>query len=277
MLYDKAVRNKPVSAAFEKTVVSLMLDNSAFTRAYEPALTFSEDWESEVPVVACRDLTSPETCNSFISSASRLSSYEVAILDLRGNRGGSPDAVKQWLNAYDSNGLSEYWFGTSSMYRSGRALCYILARTMDAGASYFSLWDKNNSQRNYYMQLYRTGINFYDISRENIPLKQLKAGGLLFVLMDNYDFSAGEVMLFALRNRQNTIFVGTNSRGGLLGGTGQKVVLPHTKITFTYGSGLMFWYDERVFQEGRGFMPDIWVSGDALERVQKLITYYGIV
>jgi len=276
MLGEKNVRNKIVNAAFEKTTVSLMLDNAAFTQAYDAAPAYSEDWEGEVPVIACRDLTSPETCKSFISSAPRLSSYDVAVLDLRGNGGGSPEAVKQWLNAYDSNGLAEYWFATSSMYRSGRAIYYILARTMDAGASYFSLWDKDNSQRNSYMRLYHTGINFYNISRENIPLKQLEAEGLLFVLMDNLDFSGGEALLFALRNRQNTILVGTNSRGGLLGGTGQQVVLPNTKITVSYGSGLMFWYDERVFQEGRGFLPDIWVSGDALERVQKLITYYGI-
>jgi hypothetical protein len=254
-----------------------MLDNSAFTRAYDPALTFSEDWESEVPVVACRDLTSPETCESFINSASRLSSYKVAILDLRGNRGGSPYAVEQWLSAYGPDGLDEYWFGISSMYRSGRALSYIIARTMDAGASYFSLWEKNSSLSNYYMQLYRTGVNFYDISRENIPLKQLEAEGILFVLMDDGDCSAGEALLSALRNRQNTIFVGTNSNGCLLGGTGQQVVLPNSKIIISYGNGLMFWYDERVFQEGRGFLPDIWVNGDALERVQKLITYYGIV
>jgi hypothetical protein len=35
-------------------------------------------------------------------------------------------------------------------------------------------------------------------------------------------------------------------------------------------------YDERVFQEGRGFLPDIWVSGDALERVKALIGYYQV-
>ena len=276
MLGEKRVRNKIVNAVFDKTTVSLMLDHAAFTQAYDPAYTYSEDWEGEVPVVACRDLSTPETCKSFISSASRLSSYEVAILDLRGNGGGSPDAVKQWLNAYDSSGLAEYWFATSSMYRSGRALSYILARTMDARANYFYLWDKNNSQRNRYMQLYRTGVNFYDISRENIPLKQLNAEGLLFVLMDDRDFSAGEVLLFALRNRQNTVFVGTNSSGGLLGGTGQQVVLPNSKIIVSYGNGLMFWYDKRVFEEGRGFLPDLWVNGDALERVQKLIEYYGL-
>jgi hypothetical protein len=276
MLGEKSFRNKTVNVVFDKTTVSLMLDNAAFTQAYDPAPAYSEDWEGEVPVVACRDLTSPETCKSFISSASRLSSHKVAILDLRGNHGGSPDAVKQWLNAYDSNGLAEYWFGTSSMYRLGRALYYILARTMDAGANYLTLWDKNNSRRNLYMQLYRTGINSYDIFRENIPLEQLEAEELLFVLMDNGDYSAGEVLLFALRNRQNTIFVGVNSSGSLLSGGGQQVVLPNSGINVTYGNGLFFWYDERVFQEGRGFLPDIWVGGDALERVEALIAYYQL-
>ncbi|HWR19628.1 MAG TPA: S41 family peptidase [Clostridia bacterium] len=276
MLYDKAIRNKAVSTEFEKTTILLKLENSASTQTYDAALTYSEDWESKVPVVACRDLTTPETCNRFINSASRLSSSKVAILDLRGNRGGSPYVVNWWLKAYGPGGLDEYWFGTSSMYRSGKALSYILARSMDAGANYFSLWDENNSLRNNYMKLYQTGENSYDISRENIPLKQLEAEGILFVLMDDGNCSAGEVLLFALRNRKNTILVGTNSNGCLLGGTGQQVVLPNSKIIISYGNGLMFWYDERVFQEGRGFLPDIWVNGDALERVQKLIEYYGV-
>ncbi|HMM32933.1 MAG TPA: S41 family peptidase, partial [Clostridia bacterium] len=276
MFGEKNVRNKIVNVEFDKSTVSLMLDNAAFAKAYDAVPTYSEDWEGVVPVVTCRDFTSPETCKSFISSASRLSSYEVAILDLRGNGGGSPDAVKQWLTAYDPDGLSEYWFATSAMSRSGRALCYILARTMDAGASYFSLWDTDNSYRNLYMQLYHNGINSYDISRENVALKQLNAEGLLFVLMDGRDFSAGEVLLYALRNRENTIFVGTNSCGGLLGGTGQQVVLPNSKINVSYGSSLFFWYDERVFQEGRGFLPDLWVNGDALGRVNALIEYYDL-
>jgi hypothetical protein len=276
ILGEKSVRNKIVNVVFDKITVSLMLDNAAFTQAYDAVPTYSDDWKGKVPVVACRDLTSPETCKSFISSASRLSSHEVAILDLRGNGGGSPDAVKQWLTAYDSGGLAEYWFATSAMSRSGRALCYILARTMDAGANYFSLWDTDNSYRNLFMQLYRTGINSCDITRENVPLKQLNAEGLLFVLMDERDFSAGEVLLFALRNRENTIFVGTNSCGGLQGGTGQQVVLPNSQINVSYGRDLFFWYDERVFEEGRGFLPDLWVNGDALERVNALIKYYDL-
>lgn len=276
MLYDNTIRNKLVSAAFEKTTVSLKLANSVFIKAYDPMLTYSEDWESDVPVVACRDLTTPETCNRFINSASRLSTQKIAILDLRGNHGGSPDAVKQWLDTYGPDGLEEYYLGTNSIYRSGRALSYILARTMEAGANYLYLWDKNNDQRNYYMREYLNGKNAYKILRENIQLKQLEAEGILFVLMDNGDYSAGEALLFALRNRQNAIFIGSNSSGCLLGGTGQQVVLPNSKITFTYGNGLMLWYDDRVFQEGRGFLPDIWVNGDALERVQKLIEYYGV-
>lgn len=277
MLGEKSVRNQIVDAAFDKTTVSLMLNNAAFTKAYDAAPAYSEDWKGKVPVVVCRDLTMPETCKSFISSAAKLSSYEIAILDLRGNSGGSPDAVKQWLNAYGPDGLWKYWLATSAMSRTGRALSYILAHSMDAGANYFSLWDTNNRQRDLYMQLYRTGENSYDISRENVPLKQLNAEGLLFVLMDDRDFSAGEALLFALRNRKNTIFVGTNSGGALRGGTGQQVVLPNSKISFFYGSSLFFWYDERVFQEGRGFLPDIWVNGDSLERVQKLIAYYNLV
>lgn len=80
----------------------------------------------------------------------------------------------------------------------------------------------------------------------------------------------------ALRTRSSVIFIGTNSMGMMLGASGEQIALPNSNIHFSFGYSLLLSYDERVFQEGRGFLPDIWVSGDALERVNALIAYYKL-
>jgi C-terminal processing protease CtpA/Prc len=126
------------------------------------------------------------------------------------------------------------------------------------------------------MNLYQSGENGYTLLKEDAELKWNNGKGLLFVLMDNRTVSGGEWLLAALRTRGNVVFVGTNSAGMILGSSGQSIALPNSKIHLYFGTSLMLSYDERVFQEGRGFLPDIWVNGDALERVKALIDYYQV-
>lgn len=80
----------------------------------------------------------------------------------------------------------------------------------------------------------------------------------------------------ALRNKDNVIFVGTNSNGSLMNDDGVKIVLPNSKINIQCGSVLRFDYDETVFSEETGFRPDIWVGTDSLEHTLNLISYYGL-
>ncbi len=99
---------------------------------------------------------------------------------------------------------------------------------------------------------------------------------ILFVLMDNQTFSAGEIFIAALRNKKNVVFVGTNTFGGILGDNGIKAVLPNSKTHVKFGIAMRFYYDETVFSEGTGFVPDIWVTSDALEQTLNLIKYYNL-
>ena len=41
----------------------------------------------------------------------------------------------------------------------------------------------------------------------------------------------------------------------LLSGVEEHIVLPNSKVRFFFGNSLLLSYDERVFQEGRGFLP----------------------
>jgi hypothetical protein len=202
-----------------------------------------------------------------------LSQEPITILDLRGNGGGDGGVVQSWLNNYDYPGIAKNLYGKGFFFLATRASCYITACNLE----YYSF--PTESSRNFHdnlMYSYQYGNNDYVLRKDDATLRWNHAKGLLFVLMDSETRSGGEWILAALRTQKNVIFVGSNSTGCMLGAAGQTIVLPNSKITLNYGSSLLLWYDERVFQEGRGFLPDIWVGGDALERVEALIAYYQL-
>ncbi|HWR19627.1 MAG TPA: S41 family peptidase [Clostridia bacterium] len=271
MLSDTNLRSKLINAAFEQTTVSLMLNNAADAQSYDQTLAYSEDWKGEVPVVACRDYTQEDAFRSFVSAAIRLREEPVAILDLRGNGGGDGGAVQAWLNNYDYNGIAKNLYGKGAFYISSRAAGYLISYNLSS----YSFPTKSSDK--YYevlMNLYQRGMNGHILMKDDAKLRWNNPNGLLFVLMDSDTMSGGELLLAALRTRGNVVFVGTNSAGMILGSGGQNIALPNSKIHIGFGNSLLLSYDERVFQEGRGFLPDIWVSGDALERVKALISYY---
>ena len=101
-------------------------------------------------------------------------------------------------------------------------------------------------------------------------------GGLLFVLTDSASMSCAEHLAAALHGRENTIFVGTNTKGALLGDPGVLTVLPHSGIRVQLSVSLYLYYDGETFDETVGFHPDLWVGGDSLARVEALISHYEL-
>ncbi|MEN6470316.1 MAG: S41 family peptidase [Clostridiaceae bacterium] len=272
-LGDRAGRAIIVNAAFEKTTVALTLENIVGASRYDFSAAFSENREGAVPVVAYRDCLQHDSYDDFISSAQRLRGDPIAILDLRGNGGGDGDLANEWLAAYDPEGISKNGRGVGCLTLMTPAIFYFMARSIKY---YPGLYASPKLQYDGFMEGYRRAWNDYERVKNRDGLRFCEAKGLLFVLIDSRTISAGEWLLSALRTRENTVFVGMNSAGMLLGATGEKLSLPNSNIQFAFGSLLLLTYDERVFQEGRGFLPDIWVNGDALERTKALIEHYGL-
>ncbi len=272
MLSKQTAKQLTVSVTLENSVRELTLSKVVEQQIYDTMIPYSADWDTDVPVVTCTDYTQEDAFRSFVGAAIRLRDEPIAILDLRGNGGGDADAVQAWLNNYDYKGIAKNLYGKGYYYLTTRASNYIFACNLSS----YSFPTAHIDPYDYLMDLYQSGENGYIVQKDEAELKWNSGKGLLFVLMDSRTISGGEWLLAVLRTRGNVVFVGTNSAGMILGSLGQNIALPNSRIYISSGSSLLLSYDERVFQEGRGFLPDVWVNGDALERVQKLIEYYGV-
>lgn len=221
---------------------------------------------NNVLVAAISSFMDDQACWKFISSADTIKNSRIAILDLRGNRGGMSKYVTDWLDIYDP-ALSEYAGGNAYAYRQSRAADYLIYRNFEKYLSKQEAADLLNN--------YRTGNN-HRKTGESPAFERSGNDNFLFVLVNSRTFSASEWMISALRNKDNVIFVGTNSGGGLMNDSAIKIALPNSKINIQLGCGLRFYYDETIFSEETGFSPDIWVRTDALQHTLNLISYYGL-
>lgn len=99
----------------------------------------------------------------------------------------------------------------------------------------------------------------------------------LFVyLIDKDTASAGERGVLSIRQMDNALLVGTNSRGCIIGG-GRYYKLPISKIVVTIGDCAFIEGNCTAEIEGLGWMPDIYVDGYlALDRTIKMYEYYGL-
>lgn len=100
----------------------------------------------------------------------------------------------------------------------------------------------------------------------------------LFVyLVDKDVASAGERGILSIRQMDNALLIGTNSRGCMIGG-GRYYFLPNSKVIVSVGESAFIEGNCTKDIEGLGWMPDIYVDGYlALDRAIKMYQYYGLM
>lgn len=262
-------------SADEREMVEVVFDNRTEEFVLEPPkfeintdnITYYSDYEvSGIPVIAIRSFMYEQNGSRFVRSAETVRNSKISILDMRGNSGGMSKYVTDWLDIY-APALSEYASGNIYVHRRSRAADYLTYKNLE---KYLS-----NEETERLLSNYRSGSNGWEI-KEASAFVRSENNNFLFVLVDSRTFSAGEWLIAALRNKDNVIFVGTNSGGGLISDNAIKIVLPNSKINIQCGTGLGFYYDDTVFTEETGFSPDIWVNTDAMQHTLNLIAYYGL-
>ena len=100
----------------------------------------------------------------------------------------------------------------------------------------------------------------------------------LFVyLIDKNVCSAGERGILSIRQMDNALIIGTNSRGCIVTGC-TCYYLPNSSIIVSAGDGACIEGNCSMEIEGLGWMPDIFVDGYlALDRTIKMYKYYGLL
>lgn len=262
--------NDPLETIFqlEHTTLTLNLTEAQPYTGYDPSTVFSESWDG-VPIVAMRNFIDPEAKDLFVKTGARLAEAPIAILDLRGNGGGSLSSAAVWLHTYGCGDLAPFC-GDSCVTLSTRAISYLQAYDWPNRLPFLML--TNSPERFYEMHMleYRHRGNS-SILRQPEAVEWVEGGGLLFVLTDSVSMSSAEHLIAALHGRENTVFVGTNTKGALFGDPGVRAILPYSKLPVNLSSTFFLYYDDEAFDETVGFVPDLWVSGNSLSRVKSLI------
>ncbi|MCL2558383.1 MAG: S41 family peptidase [Treponema sp.] len=214
-----------------------------------PTTLFHQYETNGVPVVVNRTLSYPyatsDATKIFRESGASLRGAPVVLLDLRGNGGGLPNPMLFWIGALTGN------------WSLGRAFGVFNFRSMSNGLGSGPRWT--------------TGLEPF-VSAPALPNESL-----IIALTDNNIGSAGDLIVGHLRELENVIFVGTNTKGALVTGGVVRNVLPHSGIAVIFGIQLHLRPDFSQF-EGVGFMPDLWVPPDqSLHRVLAFIERYGLL
>ena len=212
------------------------------------SVVFHEFEANGVPVVVNRTL-SPELrlgegAVRMRESGESLRGEPVVVLDLRGHDGGYSYPMLAWMHALTGS------------RPSGRAFASFGLPAMIGIAEGDGEW----------------AASFIGLDAPILPNESL-----LIVLTDGNIASAGELLVGRLRELENVIFVGTNTKGVLVTAGIQRTKLPLSGLNIIYGSQLNLRPDLSQF-EGLGFMPDLWVPpAESLERVLAFIERYGLL
>lgn len=225
-----------------------------------PILEYEE--KDNIAIVAMRAMrmNGEEEALDFVNSAINSKKSKVTILDLRDNGGGDIVMPSMWLKTRFNKIIKPN--------SKGLFLERILDQPEEVGAlkeSFIYEYCSFDPINNNYYKMQDKGTD--DLVNNN---------KYIFVLIDKYTGSAGEYFIDLLRRIENVVIIGSNTNGALNSSRYGNFYLPNTGLAFGYGNMLRVHYDE-VFEEGRGFMPDIIVNDDdALDKVMKLIEYYDL-
>ena len=196
----------------------------------------------------------------FMEFAEQLRDEPVIIVDIRGNSGGNGLLPVRWLHALTGEIVPSNYI-------------WLSARPYNSSDFDFSLSNAAQNPPNSWRTYANAGpfgedhTIFNTSPRRIVPREQM-----LILLTDRETGSAAEDFVDRAFNIENTLVIGTATRGILaFDATYQSVNLPNTGIPFGLGRAMMLWPDGH-FAEGVGIQPDIWVSGDALAVALALIS-----
>ena len=188
--------------------------------------------ENGIPVITVGGFYPGSDGLKFDRSAFDYRERDIVMVDLRYNSGGDCSKVERWMQNYASRPV---WPNSMTLL-DGNTLHTLTKYAMSHAEEEFAPMD-------------------------NVTI----------MLAGKATCSAGENMVDMGYNMENTLIVGENTFGVLVGSAGRNVTLPNSGVYLEIGTGLHL-HPEGHFEEYRGFFPDIWCPADeAKEAVMNFI------
>ncbi|MBQ0010847.1 MAG: hypothetical protein KBS76_07090 [Ruminococcus sp.] len=179
----------------------------------------------------------------FVSTAPGMIGAKAIILDIRGNGGGSTLYAKQWLQSFAG----------------------IMAKACDVWLHRYNPICENA----------RSKVGEEHDEYTVTEPRKLNNSYPVFILADSNVASAGEDMIHEFHCLNNTVVIGSNSRGCMICGNVDTYHLPTSVIQFYFGSSLMFYWVIKN-RDGMGLAPDIWCDPSyAFEAIVNMFLKYG--
>lgn len=233
-----------------------------------PPVAFEKSIISGIPILEIMSMNNLNTIDrsmeDFIATSTELKNSKAFILDLRGNLGGGEAFWMEWLNNYIGEPVQITQRVGKKITKSKLLSLKKLYEKIGGNDEYLNYINESIDTKDYgYWLDYKFNGKWYENKN------------LIFVLIDKDVASASEGFLSYLKNVENVVFVGSNSRGCMLTPDVSEFVLPNSKLGLRIGTGIAFKNTSDNI-DGIGFEPDIWInSSDALDRVIKLLEYYN--
>jgi hypothetical protein len=186
----------------------------------------------------------------FIAYGKKLRNSKRLIIDLRGNGGGDSQNARNFIE--NLNGTAIFDLNYAKLDTQASRLAEI---------SFFDEYNDENEYNDKRREILKDSSAFWSC----MPKQEKTKGtfeGELYILTDRGTGSSGEIMIKCLKdNIPQTIIVGENTCGILNTGDSREFILPHSLMLLSIPTAIF----ADIFIEGTGFLPDIWVNGDALD------------
>lgn len=195
----------------------------------------------------------------FLSFVEEVRDYPAIIIDLRTNGGGNGYLAPRWLYRLLGEAVpANHLILRVTDYE--RFQEQIEINLIDMGGFFFQPMCEIRSLEEHAKLDSNHAITFPTGTKAGASL--IENNQLIVFLTSNSTQSAAELFVDLGFNMQNTLVIGQNTGGLLLTQSAElpRLYLPHTGISFGFGTGIMIHAEAHNWREGVGLYPDLWVQ-----------------